>query len=103
MSEKYQAKRERRQRMLDALPAGLRQHVSLRNVEAVAALSPQAQLRLLEAIQAGLKRLPHAIEQLHGDPETSVADLLDPPAQVKAVIPVRSDETSIAQMVADRI
>ena len=103
MSETYQSKRERRQRMLEALPVGLREHVSLRNVEAVAALSPQAQLRLLETIQAGLTRLPRAIEQLRADPETSVADLLNPPAQVKAAIPVQSDQTSITQMVTDRI
>jgi hypothetical protein len=57
MSETYQSKRERWQRMRDNLPAGLRPHVSLRNVEAVMSLPPQAQTRLTEAIQAGLKRL----------------------------------------------
>ena len=80
MSETYQSKRERRQRMLEALPVGLRAHVSLRNVEAVTALSPDAQMRLLEAIQAGLTRLPRAIEQLRADPQTSVTDLLNPPS-----------------------
>ena len=40
MSETYQSKRERWQRLLETLPAGLREHVSLRNVEAVAALDP---------------------------------------------------------------
>lgn len=54
MSETYQSKRERRQRVLENLPVGLREHVSLHNIEAVASLSPQAQMRLLEAIQAGL-------------------------------------------------
>jgi hypothetical protein len=79
MSETYQSKRERRQRMLDTLPVGLREHVSLRNVETVAMLSPQAQMRLLEAIQSGLKRISRAAEQLRMDPEISLADLLDPP------------------------
>lgn len=79
MSETYQAKRQRWLRLLDSLPAGLREHVSLRNVEAVAALNPQAQARLAEALQAGLKRLPRALEQLRADPDTSVADLLQPP------------------------
>ena len=103
MSETYQSKRERRQRMLETLPVGLREHVSLRNVEAVAALSPQAQLRLLEAIQAGLTRLPRAIEQLRADPETSVSNLIDPPAPVKAIVPIQSVPSFISQDVADRI
>jgi len=85
MSETYQAKRERWQRMLEALPDGLRGHVSLRNVEAVAALTPQAQERLAAAIQAGLKRLPRAVEQLRTNPNSSVADLLNPPAQPDTV------------------
>ena len=103
MSETYQSKRERRQRMLEALPVGLREHVSLRNVEAVAALSPQAQMRLLEAIQAGLTRVPRAIEQLRAAPGTSVSDLLNPPSQVDTVLPIQSDPSSIAKDVADRI
>ena len=80
MSETYQSKRERWQRLIETLPATLREQVSLRNVEAVAALSPQAQERLAEAIQAGLKRLPRAVEQLRVNPNTSVANLLNPPA-----------------------
>jgi hypothetical protein len=103
MSETYQSKRERRQRMLDTLPVGLREHVSLRNVEAVVALSPQAQMRLVEAIQAGLTRVPRAIEQLRADPQTSVADLLDPPTPVEAIVPIQSDPSSISKDVADRI
>ena len=78
MSETYQSKRERWQRMQAELPAGLRPHVSLRNVEAVAGLPPQAQTRLIEAIQAGLKRLPRAIEQLKANPDTPVSELLNP-------------------------
>ncbi len=81
MSETYQSKRERRQRVLACLPLDLRKHVSLRNVEAVAALPPQAQARLMEGFQAGLKQLSRAVEQLRVDPDTSLADLLTPPAQ----------------------
>jgi hypothetical protein len=78
MSETYQSKRERWQRMLGNLPADLRPHVSLRNVEAVSALSPKAQARLAEAIRAGLKRLPRAIEQLRANADTPVSELLNP-------------------------
>jgi len=78
MSETYQSKRERRQRILATLPADLRPHVSLRNVEAVSGLTSEAQTRLAEAIQAGLKRLPRAIEQLKANPDTPVSELLNP-------------------------
>ncbi len=81
MSETYKSKRERWQRLLGGLPTILREHVSLRNVETVAALPPQAQVRLAEAIQAGLKRLPRALEQLQIDPYVPVTDLLNPPVQ----------------------
>ena len=90
MSETYQSKRERWGRMLDTLPENLREHVSLRNVEAVVSLTSPAQKRLAEAIQAGLKRLPRAVEQLKIDPDTSVDDLLKPPAQTV----IQSFETS---------
>jgi len=80
MSETYQAKRERWQRLLESLPTDLREHVSLRNVESVATLTPHAQQRLLEAIQAGLKRLPRAVEQLRVNPDTPVSELLNPSA-----------------------
>jgi len=87
MSETYQSKRERWQRLMQTLPAGLRGQVSLRNVEAVASLTSQAQERLANAIQGGLKRLPRAVEQLRVNPNTSVADLLNPP-------PLRATESS---------
>lgn len=64
--------------MQEALPAGLRVYDSLCNVEAVASLPPQAQTRLVETIQAGLKRLPRAIEQLKINPDTPVGELLNP-------------------------
>ena len=103
MSETYQSKQERRQRLLESLPASLRPHISVRNIEAVAALSTQAQAHLLEAIHAGLKRLPRAIEQLRADPETSVADLLNSPAQSETELPVQSDSSSTGLEVADLI
>ncbi len=103
MSESYQSKQERRQRLLESMPEGLRPHVSVRNIEAVAALSPQAQTRLLEAVQAGLKRLPRAIEQLRADSQTTVADLLDPPAQLETELPAQNHSASIGQDVADLI
>jgi hypothetical protein len=103
MSESYQSKRERRQRMLEALPPELREHVSLRNVEAVAALLPQAQARLLEAVHAGLTRVSRAIEQLRIDPQAPVSDLLDPPSQVEVAQPIQSDPSPISEKVADLI
>jgi hypothetical protein len=60
------------------LPADLRPHVALRNVEAVSNLPPKAQTRLTEAVRAGLKRLPRAIEQLKANPDTYVSELLNP-------------------------
>ena len=55
MSKAYKSKHDRRQRMLEALPASLREPIFQRNIETVAALSPQAQTRLEEAVHAGLK------------------------------------------------
>jgi len=104
MTENYQAKRERWQRMLESLPEGLREHVSLRNVESVAALTPHAQQRLLEAIQAGLKRLPRAVEQLRVNPDTSVSELLNPAsvtvveAQPQISQPVKDELTALVQL-----
>lgn len=77
MSENYASKRERWQRLLEALPENLRGHISLRNVEAVSALSPQAQGTLAQAIQTGLKRLPRAIELLGQNPDLTVSELLE--------------------------
>jgi len=98
MTENYQAKRERWQRLLASLPAGLREHVSLRNVESVAALTPPAQQRLLEAIQAGLKRLPRAVDQLRVNPDTPVEELLNP-----AVTPTAETQPEISQEVKDEL
>jgi hypothetical protein len=77
MTENYASKRERWQKELDALPDTLRGHISLRNVEAVSALSPHTQQTLAQAIQAGLTRLPRAIETLRNNPQATVAELLE--------------------------
>ncbi len=103
MSETYRSKRERRQRMLESLPLGLREHVSLRAVEAVSTLSLPAQARLVEAMQAGLKRLPRAIEQLRTDPDTSVSDLLRPPDPLAPAPIPQTDSTTTQMAVADLI
>ncbi len=89
--------------MLESLPVGLREHVSLRNVEAVSTLSLSAQARLAEAIQSGLKRLPRAIEQLRADPDTSITNLLSPPAQLVPEPPIQIDVSTVPQEVADLI
>jgi hypothetical protein len=81
MSETYQSKRERWQRLREVLPEGLRGHISLRNIEAVSSLTLEAQERLAEAMQAGLKHLPRAVEQLKADPNTPLAQLLNPHTQ----------------------
>lgn len=100
MSETYQSKRERRQRLREVLPAGLRERISLRNVEAVATLPQQAQTRLLEATQAGLTRMSRAIEQLRADPDTPLAALLDPPSQP---VPAPPEAAIFQQEIADLI
>jgi hypothetical protein len=99
MSETYQSKRERWQRLMERLPAGLRGHVALRNVEAVAALPPQAQARLVEAIRSGLKRLPPAVEKLKSNPNLPVAELLEPTAQavVQEDIPIKAELADMVQ------
>lgn len=98
MPETYQAKRERWQRLLNSLPSELREHVSLRNVEAVVALSSQAQAKLAEAIHAGLKRLPRAVEQLQRNPDTTVEELLNP-----TVTTIAETQPQISQHVKNEI
>src|SRR5512133_2098776 len=84
MSETYASKRERWQRLLEALPGSLRGHISLRNIEAVSALPSQAQETLANAIQAGLKRLPGAIAILESSPDISVSELLEQASEPKS-------------------
>lgn len=104
MTENYASKRERWQKLLDALPESLRGHISLRNVEAVSALSPQAQGTLAQAIQAGLKRLPRAIELLGKAPELTVPELLEKvsagqePAEI-AIVPNADTQRRSADLI----
>jgi hypothetical protein len=104
MTENYASKRERWQKLLDALPESLRGHISLRNVEAVSALSPQAQGTLAQAIQAGLKRLPRAIELLGKAPELTVPELLEKvsagqePAEI-AIVPDADTQRRLADLI----
>jgi hypothetical protein len=99
MSETYQSKRERWQRLMETLPTDLREHVALRNVETVAALPPQAQAQLLEAIRFGLKRLPPAVEKLKANPNLSVAELLEPTAQaiIHEALPIQAELADMIQ------
>ncbi len=104
MTENYASKRERWQRLLDALPESLRGHISLRNVEAVSALSPEAQGTLAQAIQAGLKRLPRAIELLGKAPELTVSELLEKASAEqesvkKAVVPDTDTQRRLADLI----
>ena len=88
--------------MLELLPAGLRGHVSLRNVEAVVSLSPQAQTRLAEAIRSGLKRLPGAIEQLRINPNASVGELLNPaprPASTEPTVFLHQTQEELTNLI----
>lgn len=105
MSESYTSKRERWQKLLDALPESLRGHISLRNVEAVSALSPQAQETLAQAIQAGLTRLPRAIECLRANPQATVAELLErvPASPLAFALAVRQSEQSARKELADLV
>lgn len=63
--------------MAASFPPALRDNIALRNVEAAAALSAEARHTLAEAIEAGLKRIPAAIEILKNYPHASAKDLLD--------------------------
>ena len=92
MTETYASKRERWQKLLNALPENLRGHISLRNVESVSALSPRAQGTLAQAIQSGLKRLPRAIELLENAPNLTISELLE---KVSAVREPQGGTTSL--------
>lgn len=76
MSENYESKRLRMQKALEGLPENLRTRVSLRNAESVAALSPQAQTTLADALDKGLIKVARAIELLGQDPQANLDDLL---------------------------
>ena len=92
MSETYQSKRKRWKRLQAELPDSLRPHVSLRNVEAVSKLTPDAQRTLAEAIEAGMQSLPQAIKALQENPALCVSDLLGTsPAAAQKTEPAEPD------------
>jgi hypothetical protein len=68
--------------MRETLPEELRHHVSLRNIEAVSYMTREAQERLAEAVQAGLKQLPRAVELLKSNPKTPLEVLLNPNTEI---------------------
>ena len=105
MTENYTSKRERWSKQIDALPESLRGHISLRNVEAVSALSPEAQQTLAQAIQAGLNRLPRAIETLRHNPQATVAELLEhaPVSSLELALVARQSEQSARRQLADLV
>ena len=105
MSETYASKRERWQKLLEALPDSLRGHVSLRNVEAVSALTPQAQATLAQAIQAGLNHLPRAIENLRRNPQATLAELFEqaPASPLALALAVRQSEQTARKELADLV
>ncbi|MGD2156081.1 MAG: hypothetical protein PVG14_06445 [Anaerolineales bacterium] len=71
----YAQRRQRRQQLLEELPPGLRGRIALRNVEAVAKLTPEAQQKLMEAIDAGA-RIPAAIRYTKENPEATVNEIV---------------------------
>jgi hypothetical protein len=71
----YEQRRRRRQQLVEGLPPGLRGRIALRNVEAVAKLPPEAQRRLAEAIDTGV-RIPAAIAHLKRNPGAKVEDIM---------------------------
>jgi len=105
MSETYQSKRKRWKRLQAELPDDLRPHISLRNMEAVSKLAPDVQIRLAEAIQAGLKSLPQAIKALQENSALSVSDLLgtSPTAAVKEEMVELELSAEVREELADLI
>jgi len=79
--------REGVKRHIHGMRAGMRP-----GEQRLAAWSRELQGRLVEALHSGLKRLPRAVEQLRINPNTSIAELLNPPAQ-----PVNSQSSTFPQ------
>lgn len=72
----YEERKRRWAEIASSFPPALRDHIALRNVEAVAALPDEARETLVAAIEAGLKRIPAAIEILRSKPGISAEELL---------------------------
>ena len=76
----YAQRRQRRQQLMEALPADLRKWIALRHVEAVAKFPSERQARLAAAIEAGIKA-PAAIRFLKENPEATVDEIVKDVAQ----------------------
>ena len=72
----YAKRREHRLKLVEQLPPALHRKISLRNIEAFAALPDQARQTLEKAVQSGLTQIPNAIRLLKDNPLLSVEDLL---------------------------
>lgn len=105
MSETYQSKRKRWKRLQEELPDDLRPHISLRNVEAVSKLAPDVQVRLAEAIQAGLRSLPQALKALQENPALTVSELVGtaPAATPTEAVPETELSAEVREELADLI
>jgi len=71
----YAKRREHRLKLVEQLPPALHRKISLRNIEAFAALPDQARQTLEKAVQSGLTQIPNAIRLLKDNPLLSVEDL----------------------------
>ena len=73
----YQKRRQIWLEMAQAFPAPLDKKVSLRNIPKVARLLPAQQQTLAQAVQAGLKRIPTALDYLEINPDATPQELID--------------------------
>jgi hypothetical protein len=76
MTLTYTQRRERIIQLAERLPHNLRGRISLRNVEAVSHLPPEAQQTLGHALDAGLVTLTAAVRYLKAQPQISTNELL---------------------------
>ncbi len=71
----YAQRRQRRQQLAEGLHPGLRGRIALRHVETVSKFSPEAQGRLAEALDAGV-RIPAAVQFLKENPAAIVDEII---------------------------
>jgi hypothetical protein len=71
----YNKRREQRRKMAEQLPPSLWEKVSLRNIEAVCKLPPQARETLATTLDAGLQSIPAAIRYMRENPDASVEEI----------------------------
>lgn len=71
----YDQRRRQRQKLAEELPPDLQKRIALRHVETVAKFPPEAQQRLMEATNTGV-RVPAAIRFLKENPEATVEEIV---------------------------